>query len=114
MPQPNLTTLRSLLSDRAEALDEIAKLTAEVKQLEARISEEIATTEGAVRVPGFGSLRITAPSVSERFDPEALRELMVSLRETGQGDLANEIAACKKSSYRDGGLRITAEKLAAS
>jgi hypothetical protein len=113
MPTIDQQALRSLLSDRAEALDQIAHLTAEVKQLEARISELIAAADGPVRVSGFGSLRITAPSVSTRFDPDALRQLIQSLRETGQGQLADEIAACTKLSYRDGSLRIIPEKPAA-
>ncbi|HJZ50129.1 MAG TPA: hypothetical protein VKE41_23315 [Roseiflexaceae bacterium] len=113
MPTIDQQALRSLLSDRAEALDQIAHLTAEVKQLEARISELIAPADRPVRVPGFGTLRITAPSVSQRVDPDALRQLIQSLRETGQGQLADEIAACTKPSYRDGSLRITPEKPAA-
>jgi hypothetical protein len=48
--------------------------------------------------------------VSERFDPDALRDLMQSLREIGNEDIANEIARCKKQSARAGGLRITLER----
>jgi hypothetical protein len=95
-----MQTLRALLSDRAEVLSQMAALKAEVAQIEARISELVATQDGPIKVPGFGSLCITAPSVARSFDPDALRELIQSLRETGQGEIADEIATCTKESLR--------------
>jgi hypothetical protein len=105
-----IQTLRALLSDRAEVLSQITALKAEVAQIEARLSELVAAQDGPIKVPGFGSLCITAPAVIRTFDPDALRELIQSLRETGQGEIADEIATCTKESLRTGGLRITLEK----
>ena len=104
-----MQTLRALLSDRAEVVSQIAALKAEVAQIEARLSELVAAQDGPIKVPGFGSLCIMAPAVAS-FDPDALRELIQSLRETGQGEIADEIATCTKESLRAGGLRITPEK----
>ena len=108
--QTTMQTLRALLSDRAEVVSQIAALKAEVAQIEARLSELVAAQDSPVKVPGFGSLCITAPSVSRSFDPDALRDLIQSLRETGHADIADEIATCKKESLRIGWLRITPEK----
>ena len=106
----SMQTLRALLSDRAEVLSQITALKAEVAQIEAQLSELVVTQDGPIKVPGFGSLCISAPAVSRTFDPDALRELIQSLRETGQGEIADEIATCTKESLRTGGLRITPEK----
>jgi hypothetical protein len=110
MDEQTQAELVSLLSDRAEALAEIAVLQAEVARLEERISLLVAQADGPLKIAGYGSLVIGAPSKIERFDPDALRELIQSLRETGQGDLADEIVACKKITVRAGGLRITPER----
>lgn len=114
IPTQDRQQLIGLLSDRAGALNAIALLRAEVEGLEARISEIIATANGPVRVPGFVTLCLTALAVSERFDPDTLRDLIQSLRETGNEDIANEIARCKKQSARAGGLRITPSAPASS
>jgi hypothetical protein len=44
------------------------------------------------------------------WDSGALAELVQSLRGTGQADLADEIAACKKTVATPSGLTITPEK----
>jgi hypothetical protein len=105
-----MQTLRALLSDRAEVVSQIAALKVKVAQIEAQLSELVAAQDGPLKVPGFGSLCISAPSVARSFDPDALRDLIQSLRETGHGELAQEIAGCTKESLRAGGLRITPEK----
>jgi hypothetical protein len=105
-----MQTMRALLSDRAEAVSQIAALKIEVALIEARLSQLVATQDGPIEVPGFGSLCITAPSVARSFDPDALRDLIQSLHETDNGEIAEEIAGCMKESLRAGGLRITPEK----
>jgi hypothetical protein len=105
-----MNQLRALLSDRAEIKDEIAHLQAELARIDAVIGEIIAPLDGPVKVPGIGSVVLSKPSVSKSFDPNALRDLIQSLRETGNTDMADEIAACTKTTMRAGSLRITPER----
>lgn len=102
--------LRALLSDRAEIKSQIAALTEELQRIEEQIGLLIAAEEGPIRVAGYGSVMLSAPSVSTSFDPERLRELIKSLRETGDSELAEEIAGCTRQVQRAGGLRITPER----
>jgi hypothetical protein len=106
----DMDQLRALLSDRAEIKDEIAQLQAELARIETAIGEIIAPLDGPVRVPGIGSVVLSKPAVSTSFDPAALRELIQSLRETGNTELADEIAACTRTTMRAGSLRVTPER----
>jgi len=110
MNEHNMQRLRALLSDRAEIKDEIAHLQAELARIDAAIGEIIAPLDGPVKVSGIGSVVLSKPSVSTSFDPEALRELIQSLRETGSTEIADEIAACTRRTMRAGSLRVTPER----
>jgi hypothetical protein len=103
--------LLAALSDLREIEDEIARLQAERLAVRVRLSEIVALRYGnRVAVPGYGTLQIRAPSVSSRWDSGALSELVRSLREQGQTELADEIEGCKKRVESEGGLAIMPEK----
>lgn len=103
--------LLSAISDLREVEAELARLEGERIQIRARIAHLVATRHGGkARIAGYGSLAIRPHGTSERWDSGALAELVQSLRETGQADLADEIAACKKIVATPSGLTITPEK----
>jgi hypothetical protein len=103
--------LLSAISDLREVEAELARLEAERLVVRARIAHLVAARHGGrVRVPGFGSLAIRPHGTSERWDTGALAELVQSLRETGHAELAEEIAACKKTVNTPSGLTITPER----
>jgi hypothetical protein len=103
--------LLAALSDLREVEAEIARLQAERAALRERLSLIVATRyDNKATVPGFGVLAIRAPSVSQRWDTGALADLVQSLREQGQADLADEIEGCKKRVESEGGLAITPER----
>ncbi|MFO7171005.1 MAG: hypothetical protein DIU80_023510 [Chloroflexota bacterium] len=103
--------LLAALSDLSEVEAEIERLTAEQAAIRARISAIVATRYGnRAVVPGYGTLHIRAPGVARTWDAKALAELVQSLRETGQGDIADEIERCRKEIARAGGLAIAREK----
>jgi hypothetical protein len=107
-PDPEL---HAALSDLQEIEAEIARLTAEREAVRARLSEIVAARyDNKAVVPGYGTLQIRAASVARVWDGKALEELVRSLRETGQPELADEIAGCRKLSERPGGLAISREK----
>lgn len=110
MDAERLAELRSLLSDRAEIKDEIERQKAELARIEERIGLLVASENGPVKVAGFGSVVLSKPSLQTRFDAQALRELIQSLNETGQQEIAAEIAACIKTSELAGSLRISPER----
>lgn len=103
--------LLAALSDLAEVEAEIARLNQEREALRARVSEIVAIryANHAV-VPGYGTLTIRAPGVRQTWDGGALAELVQSLRETGQGEIADEIESCKKRIESPGGLAIRRER----
>lgn len=102
--------LYTLLSDLGELDSEIALLTAQRESLRARISVLVESAGGKVAIPGLCRAEIRSPSVVVSVDRGALDELTQSLRETGHGDIADEIARCVKRSARAGGLSITMER----
>jgi hypothetical protein len=103
--------LLAALSDLREIEAGIARLQDERLAVRARLSEIVALRyENRVAVAGYGTLQIRAPGVSMRWDTGALTELVRSLREQGQAELADEIEGCKKRVESEGGLAITPEK----
>ena len=99
-----------LVSDLAELDSEIAILTAQRDQLRARISELVEQAGGKWSLAGVGRAEIRAPSIQRSYDRGMLDDLCRSLRESGQGDLADEIEGCKRESMRAGGLSVTLER----
>jgi hypothetical protein len=106
----NEQALYALCSDRGELKSELTLLEAQLKMIEAEISEVVTAMGGRAHVTGTGTLIIRAPAVAHSYDPGRLNELVQSLRETGRSDIADEIAACKKAQARAGGLVITPER----
>lgn len=104
-------SILGLLSDLGEVDAELARLQAEREHLRNQLSEVVATLpDQRCEVPGFGVVALRAPGVQQRWDGAALGELMQSLRETGQAEVADEILACKKLVGMPGGLAITKAK----
>jgi hypothetical protein len=97
-------------SDLGEVESEIKPLSDERTAIRADISAIVAYMGGKATVPGFGWLVMRAPSMSRPYDEGALDEVVQSLRETGYSEIANEIANCRKTQTRAGGLAITPEK----
>lgn len=106
-----LAHVLSLLSDLGEVESDIERLKTERDEIRNRLSELVAVHfDNKATVPGYGTVALRAPSVAKRWDSGALDELIQSLRETGQGELADEIAGCKKVFEQAGGLVIRREK----
>ena len=99
--------LRRLLSDLGEVESQLAPLEAERSELRAQISEVLAEMGGRAEADGY-RLMITAPSVSSRYDAKELDQLVLRLRQQGQGEVADQILLARKESARSGQLRITA------
>jgi hypothetical protein len=102
--------LYALLSDLAEELSEDTMRQTRIGTLRARISELVESHGGKVNIEGLARAEIRAPVVVESYDRGALDELVKSLRETGDNDMADEIARCVKRSMRAGGLSVTMER----
>lgn len=99
-----------LISDLEEVESELERLKAERDQIREQVSIIVAEHDNKIVIDGYGTLQIRAPSVSQRWDSDALKELVQSLRETGQTEIADEIAACQKRITTTGGLAIIKEK----
>ncbi len=101
----------SLLSDLGEIDSEIKALETQKAEIRTKLAIIVASEyQDSLRVPGYGSLIMTSPSRGQRWNAKALTELVQSLRETGNDDLANEIESCKASYEIAGGLTIRPEK----
>jgi hypothetical protein len=106
----NEAALRGLIRDLQEEEAEQAAVSARIAVLRERISHVVAAMGNKAVVPGYGTLVIRAPGRVQRWDHGALEELAQSLRETGQGDIADEILGCKKAGVQPGGLAISPER----
>jgi len=104
--------LYALISDLSELDSELAMLTAEREKLRDLISVLVEQAGGKVTLPGVARAEIRAPVIIESFDKDALAELIQSLRETGNSDIADEINGCKKKSVRAGSLYVAMERKA--
>jgi uncharacterized protein involved in exopolysaccharide biosynthesis len=98
--------LRRLLSDLGEVDSQIAPLEAERSELRAQISEVLSELGGRAEADGY-RLMITSPSVVPRYDAKELDQLVLRLRQQGQGEIADQILGARKESARSGQLRIT-------
>lgn len=94
-----------------EIEDQITGLKNEAQENRDAISILVAELpDQKLTVPGIATFANRAPSVQQRWDGKALEDLIKSLRETGHGDIADEIAGCKKTIAVDGSLAITPNK----
>lgn len=100
-------TLRALCMSLGEVESELEPLAAEREQLRHQIGDVVARMDRQLEVvPGFGTIRITGPGISERYDTTAVDAIVSQLMDEGHGQLAEALAACKVKSMRAGGLRI--------
>jgi hypothetical protein len=106
----NDEALRGLIRDLQEEEAEQAAVKERITALRESISHVVAALGNKAVVPGYGTLVIRAPGRTHRWDHGALEELAQSLRETGQGDIADEILGCKKAGVQPGGLAISPER----
>jgi hypothetical protein len=104
--------LASLLDELRTVEDAITLLTAQRTPLREQISQCVAQQGGRVLLPGYGRLEITAPGVTISYDRHQVEALIIALTTTDP-TIAARLAACRKESPRNGGLRITPPKLAA-
>jgi hypothetical protein len=98
--------LAYLYSDLREIESQIELLQRDREGIREQISLLVAQLDNRVELPGVAVFTIRAPSIQQRWNSRALADLIQSLRETGQGDIADEIARCKQPSESPGGLAI--------
>lgn len=107
--------IRSLALDLGEVESELELVSGKLNQqrldLRNKISEVLAYSgRDKITVHGFGSVMITAPSFSTKYDAKRLDRLVLLLHAQGEHDLASDIMACSEKTERAGTLRITREK----
>jgi hypothetical protein len=90
--------------DRLE--DQLEPLTEQRAVLRGHISEVVANAGGRIKLPDYGQLMITNPSVRAAYDRGKLDALVIQLTQTDP-HLAQQIAACRSESLAAGSLRIT-------
>jgi hypothetical protein len=103
--------LRSLCADYEE-LDATYRDFERIReQTRNQISEVVATFDGEkAEITGFGVVRLTQATVTQRYDAGRLDELATHLALCGLSGIADRILACKEMGMRAGSLRIEREK----
>jgi hypothetical protein len=104
--------LQSLLEEVRTVEDALALLDVQRTRLREEIRQRVERLGGRVLLPGEGRLEIIAPSVAVSYDRRQVEALIIELTTT-HAAIAARLAACRKESPRNGGLRITPAKLAA-
>jgi hypothetical protein len=102
--------LHTLASDLDEIQQELAALRAQEEALREQIGLIVAENGNRVELKGYGTFVLRAPSRVTTWDGKALDQLIVSLRESGYSEIADEIAGCTKTSARAGSLAIQRDK----
>jgi hypothetical protein len=92
--------------DLREIENQIELLQGDREGIREQIGLLVAQNDNRIELPGVAVFVIRAPAIQERWNSSALKELVQSLRETGQDEIANEIAQCKLKSENPGGLAI--------
>jgi len=95
-----------LYHDLREIESQIELLQGEREGIREQIGLLVAQNDNRIELPGVAVFVIRAPAIQERWSSSALKELVQSLRETGQHEIANEVARCKLKSENPGGLAI--------
>jgi hypothetical protein len=95
-----------LYRDLREIESQIELLQGDREGIREQIGLLVAQNNNRIELPGVAIFVIRAPAIQERWSSSALKELVQSLRETGQDEVANEIAQCKLKSENPGGLAI--------
>lgn len=105
----NYIKLRNLCIQLAEVEDDILRTDAlqrEKNSLRDQISNLVVLFDGPVNIPGFGTLRITSPGLSVKYDAKALDEVVDGLRKSGYNSIADAIVDCRIESPKTGSLMI--------
>jgi hypothetical protein len=110
MPTPQ-QQLAGLYSDLREIESQIETLQGDREGIREQIGLLVAQHDNRIELPGVAVFVIRAPASQERWSSSALKELVQSLRESGQGEIADEIAGCKTKSENPGGLAIMPVKV---
>jgi hypothetical protein len=102
--------LRALTRELGEVTSELEPLKAQEAALREQLGYILAKSgEGRTTIAGFGTLELTAPSVTRRYDTRSIDALVVELTASAP-ELAARLASYCVQSERAGGLRITREK----
>src|SRR5262245_33283360 len=99
-----------LYRDLREIESQIELLQGDREDIRERIGLLVAQNDNRIELPGVAIFMIRAPAIQERWSSSALKELVQSLREAGQVEVAQEIAQCKLKSENPGGLAILSVK----
>jgi hypothetical protein len=98
--------LVELYRDLREIESQIESLEGDREGIREQIGLLVAQNDNRIELPGVAVFVIRAPAIQERWSSSALKALVQSLRETGQDEIATEIAQCKLKSENPGGLAI--------
>jgi hypothetical protein len=104
-----LEALRLLCADYDELDQTYHDFEQHRDHLRTQISDVVDRLGGKVEVAGFGTLAITAPSITTGYDKVQIKALLADLAES-HPDIADRLAACATKSMRSGGLRIERTK----
>ena len=104
-----MEALRSLCDDYEEIEQSYKDFEGLRNQTREQMSHVVDRIGGKVEVKGFGTLTITAPTITEGYDKAKIRDLIMDLV-SDYPDIAARLAACATKSARSGGLRIEREK----
>ena len=103
--------LRALALQLGEVESDLEPLQREREYLREQLGRIVARLPGQKgEVRGFGTLAITGGGETTSYDAKALDGLMAKLLANGYGEIAEELAAARKTSQRAASLRITREK----
>lgn len=109
-----MSELRSLCMELGEVESEIDIAMASLKKqrdlLREKISIIVASYDETVKIPGFGTLRITKPSSSTKYDPDMVEQVIKALQDKGEIFMAQALIDCRENSVRSGSLMIVKER----
>lgn len=106
-----MEALRALCSDYEELEQSYKDFGRARDGMRDQIAHVLAKLGDKVEVKGFGTVMLTAPSVTKSFDKEKIRALIQEWS-ADFPEFAESLAACETKSSRAGGLRIEREKAA--
>lgn len=121
--QVRQNTYGAWLDGDVTAMEALRSLCADYEEIEAsykdfeslrnvtrdQLSQIVEKLDGKVTLKGFGTLTLSAPSITEGYDKARIRAIILDLV-ADYPDIAGRLAACATKSMRAGGLRIEREK----
>lgn len=107
--------IRSLVFDLGEIESEIEISVGKLQRERSSLRDQIAiilsiSGTDSIKVDGFGSVYMTKPTITKKYDTKKLDRLAMILISQGDHELAQEITACREESERSGYLMIRREK----